>query len=215
MRTKFIVKYSVYWEQTSTCLNLEGTDPLYRKGDLAYREKFFYLGKRVDECLDWFDGWMKQYSDPIYPQEAKYYVINEILREENIPDDYACGYCYGLCGGDLVLTQIISERHFSFWNPKNGKHFTIMLEKPRCFIDRYEGYPRHYGKGMENIKIGDIVEYTEDRCSMISGGCGFYNPTGKNNLDLAKKWYKNSTELITRRLKHIDIFLHRGKLIIS
>lgn len=53
---------------------------------------------------------------------------------------------------------------------------------------------QYFGKGMEHLKVGDIVEFTCEIHSLYSGICDFYNPTGKNDIEVAKKMHQYAIE---------------------
>lgn len=190
MRTKFTVIFEARYKHTC----MDGDDagnPWHKKDDLAFRSNYYYLGNRIDDCLRAFWAFVcyHGYTDKLDTENRtyeKYITICEVLREEK-PDDYTCGHCDTLAGGRLVVTQITSDMIIHMWSPERCKYVSILCPEPHKMP---KSIGEHFGEGMEHLKVGDIIEYTCEIHSFYSGICDFYNPTGENDMDAARKMHQ-------------------------
>ena len=83
--------------------------------------------------------------------------ICEVIREKK-PDDYTCGHCDTVAGGRLVVTQITSDMIIHMWSPETYKYVSLICPEPHKMPET--GNCQYFGKGMEHLKVGDIVEFT-------------------------------------------------------
>lgn len=78
------------------------------------------------------------------------------------------------------------------WSPETYKYVSLICPEPHKMPET--GNCQYFGKGMEHLKVGDIVEFTCAIHSLYSGICDFYNPTGKNDIEVAKKMHQYAIE---------------------
>lgn len=196
--TKFTVVYEAIYKYTCKDFSERTGKPYHQKNEVAFHSNYYYLGERIDDCMRNFWAFILQHGytrrmDQDEKTYEKYIVIKEVQREEK-PDDYSCGHCNCIDDGRLVVTQITSDMIIHMWSLTAGKYVSILCPEPHK-MPAYKAYiPEHFGKGMEQLKIGDIVEYTCEKHSLISGIYYFYNPTGENNMEAAKKMHQYAIE---------------------
>jgi len=192
MRTKFTVNFRTEYRYDCNSINEETHMPWWRKGEVCFHDKYYYLGNSVSDCLTAFWNHIYRHGYNCCPKEERVNIIIEEITREEVPEDYSCGHVDGAGGGTLVVTHITSDLVYSLWNPNLIKIHTILLEKPKDFTDVADCCLYHYGKGMENLKVGDLVDCTCEINSLMTGICTFYNLIGKNDLELAKRMYDKS-----------------------
>lgn len=208
MRTKFTVVFEARFKHTCKDISDRTGKPWHQKNELAFRSNYYYLGNRIDDCLKAFWAFVcyHGYTNRLSKDERtyeKYITICEVLREEK-PDDYTCGHCDSMAGGKLVVTQITSDMIIHMWSPDVHKYVSILCPEPHKMP---ESYGEYFGKGMEQLKVGDIVELTCEIHSLYSGICNFYNPTGENDMDTARKMHQYAIDAESRE----GLFDYPGK----
>lgn len=211
MRTKFTVVFEARFKHTCKDICDRTGKPWHQKDELVFRDNYYYLGDRIDDCLKafWAFACYHGYTNRLHKDERtyeKYITICEVFREEK-PDDYTCGHCDSMAGGKLVVTQITSDMIIHMWSPEAYKYNSILCPEPHKMPNGDRYCLTHYGKGMENLKIGDEVELTCEIHSLISGICNFYNPTGRNDMKAAKQMHQYAIDAENRR----DCFGRPGK----
>lgn len=210
MRTKFTVVFNATWRYDSKEIKRETGEPYFKRGEVAFNDKYYYLGNNISDCLTAFWNYVLKHRFVCPPfglrNEAKKITILEVLREE-VPDTYSCGKVDGLCGGELVVTQNIDGRVFRLWNPRVAKTYTIFLDKSWDFTDDGGYCKAHYGEGMEHIRIGDIIDCTCEQNSLMTDICTFFNVTGKSDLTLAKQM--TATHEYPEKDKFVTTYMER------
>ena len=194
MRTKFTVKYKTTYKYTCEHIDPETKEPWHKTGDTEFTSNFYYLGEDIGDCLRAFWTFVCRhgYNMKHEKDERSYdtYVTIVEVTSTMVDDDYCCGNCDSAGGLKFVCTQIISDMVFMLWSKSHHKVTWINCDEPRKMPDECGHRMKHYGKGMENLQIGDIVELTTDIHSLIDSGCRYYNLTGERDIELAKEMYQ-------------------------